>query len=258
LRKISITIMVIITIAMMAGMASASGVNSLATGGATTGTNGQDIFVTIEATSMSNVGSLQLNIVYDKNVITASTATTGGMTSGSLFASNIDNVAGKVNLGWVSTTGMSGTGTLVTIKFHVVGNRGANSPLNIKLVDITDPKSGHVTTRPKITNGIFNVKDIGSISSITVTSPNGGEKWKHGTTHVLRWKSVGSPGANVKIELLKGTVAKTIVSSAKNNGSYSWKIPASQTPGTNYKIRIISTTNKAYTDTSNKNFNITT
>ena len=335
--------MAIITIAMMAGMSSASGINSLVTGGATTGTNGQDIAVTIEATSMSNVGSLQLNLIYDKNVITASSATTGGMTSGSLFASNIDNVAGKVSLGWVSTTGISGTGTLVTIKFHVVGSRGAKSPLDIHLADITDPNSGSVTIRPKITNGIFNIpaiqkaaqtitfgalvdkkitdppfvvsatassglpvsfsivtgpatisgnkitisgigtgpvtvrasqagnsvynaapnvdrifKIVGSISSITVTSPNGGEKWKHGTTHVLHWKSVGNPGANVKIELLKGTVTKTIISSAKNNGSYSWKIPVSQTPGTNYKIRITSATNKAYTDTSNKNFNITT
>jgi hypothetical protein len=100
--------------------------------------------------------------------------------------------------------------------------------------------------------------DVAIMPSITVTSPNGGEKWKHGTTHIIRWKSSNNPGANVKIELLKGTTISKIVSSAANSGSYSWKIPSGQAPATNYKIRITSTSNPAYKDTSNKNFIIIT
>lgn len=92
--------------------------------------------------------------------------------------------------------------------------------------------------------------------SITVTSPNGGENWKTGSTHAITWTVVGNTGANVKIELLKGTSATTIKSSTANSGSYSWKIPSGQSPATNYKIRITSTTNPAYTDTSNNNFQI--
>jgi hypothetical protein len=122
----------------------------------------------------------------------------------------------------------------------------------------TNPITGHISpTGNYLTfNGYFKPQAV--TPSITVTSPNGGEKWKHGTVHTISWKSVGNSGANVKIELIKGTVASTIVSSVKNNGAYKWTIKSTQTPGTNYKIRITSTSNSAYKDTSNNNFIIIT
>lgn len=94
-------------------------------------------------------------------------------------------------------------------------------------------------------------------SSITVISPNGGEMWARGTTHTITWSSIGSPGQNVKIELLKnGAVDRTIVSRTRNDGSYSWRISSSQVPGTDYKIQVISTSNTAFYDTSDDNFKI--
>jgi 5-hydroxyisourate hydrolase-like protein (transthyretin family) len=92
-------------------------------------------------------------------------------------------------------------------------------------------------------------------STLTVTTPNGGQKWIRGTTHTITWSSTGSPGANVKIELLKGGVVnRVITSSTANDGSYSWTISSTQTLGTDYKIRITSTSNTAITDSSNSNF----
>jgi len=93
--------------------------------------------------------------------------------------------------------------------------------------------------------------------TLTVTSPNGGQKWIRGTTHQLTWSSSGSPVAYVKIELMKGGVLnKVIVSSTANDGSYSWTISSTQTLGTDYKIRVTSTSNSAITDSSNSNFAI--
>src|SRR3989304_3646197 len=96
---------------------------------------------------------------------------------------------------------------------------------------------------------------------ITVTVPNGGESWARGTTQTIRWTYAGNPGSSVKIELLKGDVVKSAI--AKNTligsngtGSYSWKIPSNQTAGTDYKIRITSTTISNYSDMSNGNFTI--
>jgi 5-hydroxyisourate hydrolase-like protein (transthyretin family) len=95
--------------------------------------------------------------------------------------------------------------------------------------------------------------------TLTVTSPNGGQSWKRGTAHTITWSKSGSPGSYVKIELLKGGVLnKVIASSTANDGSYSWTIPSTQTAGTNYKIRITSTTYASITDSSNTNFSITT
>ena len=92
-------------------------------------------------------------------------------------------------------------------------------------------------------------------ASITVTVPNGGEKWKRGTTQTIKWKKVGSTGSSVKIELLNGTVATLIKSGAPNSGSFKWTIKPTQAVGTTYKIRI--TSNSAIKDTSNANFSIT-
>ncbi|HYN44535.1 MAG TPA: hypothetical protein VER35_00910, partial [Candidatus Limnocylindrales bacterium] len=65
------------------------------------------------------------------------------------------------------------------------------------------------------------------------------------------------PGTYVKIELLKnGMVNRTILASTPNDKSQSWIIPTGQAIGTDYKIRIISTTNAAYNDTSDRNFTI--
>ena len=95
--------------------------------------------------------------------------------------------------------------------------------------------------------------------SLTVTSPNSAVKWVRGTTHTITWTSTGSPGSYVKIELLNADVVNLVISaSTANDGSYSWTIPAAQVVGTDYKIRITSTTNAAISDSSKNNFTVIT
>jgi parallel beta-helix repeat protein len=96
---------------------------------------------------------------------------------------------------------------------------------------------------------------------ITVVKPNGGENWKQGSTQTVKWSYSGSPGSKVKIELLKGTALNRVINASTSigsagSGSYSWKIPYNQVVGTDYKIRVTSTSNAAYTDKSNANFTI--
>ena len=96
-------------------------------------------------------------------------------------------------------------------------------------------------------------------ATITVTVPNGGENWRRGTTQIIRWTYTGNPGSNVKIELLKGGSLNSTVTSSTSigsggSGSYNWTIPSNQTAGTNYKIRITSTS--TIKDSSDNNFTI--
>jgi len=106
------------------------------------------------------------------------------------------------------------------------------------------------------TGGIFTIGTGGTTPTITVTSPNGGESWAPGSTHLITWTWTGSPGANVKIELLKaGVSVGTAVASTPNDGSYSWTISSTRAPGTDYKIRVSSTT-AAASDTSDGTFTI--
>ena len=97
--------------------------------------------------------------------------------------------------------------------------------------------------------------------SITVTAPNNGESWKVNKTQQIRWNYTGSPGTYVKIDLIKGaSLVKTISSKASigtgGSGSYTWKVPVKQTIGTDYRIKITSTSNNLYTDTSDNHFSI--
>ncbi|NJD53817.1 MAG: hypothetical protein FIB07_13230 [Candidatus Methanoperedens sp.] len=114
-----------------------------------------------------------------------------------------------------------------------------------------------------ITNSSYNdtsnnfTINASAILPINVISPNGGENWTRGKTQIINWTSTGSPGTYVKIELLKaGVLNSVIIASTLNDGSHSWLIPATQTPGTDYKIRITNTSNSSYTDTSDNNFTI--
>jgi len=89
---------------------------------------------------------------------------------------------------------------------------------------------------------------------ITVISPNGGENWQAGSTHTITW-SDNLPD-DVKILLYKGVNSDAIiVASTPSDGNYSWTIPAGQTPGTNYKVRISGNTNFVL-DYSNSYFTI--
>jgi len=100
-------------------------------------------------------------------------------------------------------------------------------------------------------------------TGITVTVPNGGEDWKQGSAQIIKWNYTGNPGSNIKLELLKGMAVNQVITSnmsigSGGAGSKSWTVPFNQTIGADYKIRVTSISNSAYTDTSNANFTIST
>ncbi len=94
-------------------------------------------------------------------------------------------------------------------------------------------------------------------ATITVTSPNGGESWATGSMHDITWTSTGDVGSNVKIELLKGSTVFRTLANTLNDGSCSWTLLDAEGSGSDYRVRITSSTNPAVTDTSNDYFTIT-
>ncbi|MFP5214147.1 MAG: Ser-Thr-rich GPI-anchored membrane family protein [Acidobacteriota bacterium] len=105
-------------------------------------------------------------------------------------------------------------------------------------------------------NGDFTIKK----STITVTSPVGGERWELGTAHTIQWNYSGDPGSTVDIDLYKKgswvrTIGTRIPIGYSNSGSYLWTVQHAITPSSDYKIRIRS--NRGIEDFSNTNFVIT-
>ncbi len=89
--------------------------------------------------------------------------------------------------------------------------------------------------------------------SILVQAPNGGESWIRGTTQTMAWNSVLG-GAAVNIDLLQGgSPVLNIATGAPNSGSFDWSIPAGQSLGSNYRVRVF---DGVSTDESDANFTI--
>ncbi|MCX6584297.1 MAG: hypothetical protein NT166_29325 [Candidatus Aminicenantes bacterium] len=76
--------------------------------------------------------------------------------------------------------------------------------------------------------------------SLKLTLPNGGETWNPRRSYDITWRSGGID--NVRIELYKGTVLKTVIcaSTPAGTGKYTWTIPANIPQGIKYKIKISS------------------
>jgi len=98
--------------------------------------------------------------------------------------------------------------------------------------------------------------------SLSLTAPDGGETWLKGSLQMLQWDYTGDPGPTVMIELLNGASVSRVITSGTpvgsgGSGSFNWTIPYSLPIGTEYRIRITSTSNGTYTDTSDAPFTLT-
>ena len=93
-----------------------------------------------------NIGNMDITLGYDSSVLEAIEVIKGGLTTNSLFDSNI--VDGTIKISLADKTGFSGDGSIAYVKFDVIGAEGSSSPLEITklsanraddLVEITIP-----------------------------------------------------------------------------------------------------------------------
>lgn len=112
-------------------------------------------------------------------------------------------------------------------------------------------------------NSSFDVSDnyfsIVPGSTITVTSPNGGESWVQGNTYKISWKSSGiTEGAQFRIDLYKEDKRQEEISDhliSQDDRSYFWTIPTSTSyVGSKYKIRISDASRPALINDSSDNY----
>jgi hypothetical protein len=156
---------------------------------------------------------------------------------------------------------VSGTGTIPASVITTAGGNWSQTGFQSGTTyRVTPTKSGYAFSPAYLnfSNASMGLNFTGTQRSITVTSPNGGQSWKAGSTQTITWTYAGNPGPYVKIELLKGGILNRTVSSQTSigSGSFAWKLHPKQTPGGDYRIRITSTSDSSLTDTSDSNFTI--
>ncbi|MBU0558865.1 MAG: VCBS repeat-containing protein, partial [Bacteroidetes bacterium] len=96
---------------------------------------------------------------------------------------------------------------------------------------------------------------VGSVSSITLVSPNGGENWNSGTNQNIIWTSQGI--VNVKLEYTTNAGLNWMIIADSTDASaatYSWLIP--ETGSIESRVRISDLANPAIFDISDEVFSI--
>ena len=97
-----------------------------------------------------------------------------------------------------------------------------------------------------------------TISSLSVTSPNGNERWQSGTTQNITWQSQFINAVNLYYSLNQGNTYTLIASNIQAAlGTYAWAIPANMA-SSNSVIKIVNSNNAAISDSSDNNFAIGT
>ncbi len=98
-----------------------------------------------------------------------------------------------------------------------------------------------------------------TVAGIAVVQPNGGEVWCAGSTQTIRWNSTGVDYVVIELSSDGGqtwtTLATNIPASA---GSWTWAIPSTQQPGSQYRIRISDASDSQLFDISDAAFTIST
>lgn len=134
---------------------------------------------------------------------------------------------------WTSTGGMENVrleysinnGATWTEIIHATPNDGShtwvvpNTPTTQALVRISDAADG---APADVSDAPFTIAN----STLTLTSPNGGEIWTGESVKKIAWSSGGNISA-IKLEysINGGSTWNQIVNSAANNGSYNWTLP---------------------------------
>jgi hypothetical protein len=159
-------------------------------------------------------------------------------------SSNVTNV--KIELfkaGIFDTELTPSTTSDGSFNWNILASRPAASDYRIVITDASDG------TVADTSDADFSITGL-----ITVTSPNGGENYRTGSSQTITWTD--NISEDVKIELFKGGVFNsTIVDPTTSDGSHSYTVPA-VVDGSDYTIVITSTTTGTVTDVSDANFSI--
>ncbi len=176
------------------------------------------------------------------------------------------------NENWVVGTAQNITwgtlGTVANVKLEYATDGGtayntitASTPAGAGTYPWTVPDA--ITTQARVRVSDVNDSSANDASdnnfkirgSLTITAPNGAEKWNVGTNRLITWDRTGSiPNIKLEYSSNNGTVYTPIVASTTNTGSYSWTIP--DAISTQALVRITDLGDNTVTDVSNATFKI--
>ena len=169
----------------------------------------------------------------------------------------------KTNITWVSTY-------LDSVKLEYTTNNGASW---VEIAATTSSDGMYGWTVPGVSSALCKIRvsdakdnapsDLSDnnftisqsqLKKVTITSPNGGEKWEAGSSQNITWTSDAVDSVQIEYTIDNGVNWATLIASTPSTGFYNWN-PIPKTPSTNCKIRITDVGN-LYSDMSDVVFSI--
>lgn len=90
--------------------------------------------IAIDAQQAPKIGSMQFVLLYDPSVLKAEKVTRGRLAGdNSMLESNVET-PGRVKVAMVSMDGMTGDGTIATVRFQAIGKPGQSSTLSFESI----------------------------------------------------------------------------------------------------------------------------
>jgi 5-hydroxyisourate hydrolase-like protein (transthyretin family) len=147
---------------------------------------------------------------------------------------------------------------------QTIANSTPNDGNEFWLLDPLHPLPPAPDYRIKITNvdnvtrwansGVFEIMEKASFYGIY---PSGGQEYTRGGSMTVLWFWTGYPGSTVNVRLMKNdTTHRLMALGTPNDGRLVWTIPASETEGSDYKVRVESAVDPAVFGESGANFTI--
>ncbi|MGB9665216.1 MAG: choice-of-anchor J domain-containing protein [Ignavibacteria bacterium] len=104
----------------------------------------------------------------------------------------------------------------------------------------------------------YKIHEFGPIpGTVTVLTPNGGEKFYRGQWQLITWKSFEFDNrVKIKVSSDGGNTYFDLASNVMNNGVYALRVPGDAVLGNQYKIRIESQTDSTKYDVSDNTFEV--
>jgi hypothetical protein len=131
----------------------------------TTGAPGDTVEVSINLAGASDVGSMDIFLTYDSNVLRAVEVEAGKLAKTALIESNTAEVE-EVIIALADSSGITGNGEVATISFEVLGDSGTTSPLTLESVSVSNTELVELVTTTE--SGTFSVEEprLGDASAV--------------------------------------------------------------------------------------------
>lgn len=153
---------ILLIVSLLCFMALASAEEVTVSVGDTTGVSGTIIEVPINLEGATDVGSMDISLMYDPTVLQAVGVEAGKLGTAAFIESNTGN-EGEVIIALADTSGITGDGAVVIVAFEVVGNVGLSSPLTLNKASVHNTELVEVIS-PTI-NGTLSVTEEASESA---------------------------------------------------------------------------------------------